>query len=113
MIILFVRPDCRYKNKLDLRYLDLINHNTIIIPDFHLYGKFKINDRFTITNKDTYKIYGKIFLQLLDLSKKMQLHSETILGLILYNNNIIVKYVHFRFVRIWCNGNVENKDLCI
>ena len=43
----------------------------------------------------------------------MQLHSETILGLILYNNNIIVKYVHFRFVRIWCNGNVENKDLCI
>ena len=28
--ILLVRPDCRYKNKLDLRYLDLINYNTII-----------------------------------------------------------------------------------
>ena len=40
--ILFVRPDCLYINKLDLRYLNLINYNTILMPDFHLFGKFKI-----------------------------------------------------------------------
>ena len=108
--ILFVRPDCLYRNKLDIRYLDLINYNTIIIPKFHLCGKFKINDRFAITNKDTYKIYGKIFLQLLNLSKKMSLHSETILGLILDNNNIIVKRVNFRFARVRYDGTINRSD---
>jgi hypothetical protein len=116
--ILFVRPDCLYRNKLDLKYLDLVNYNTIVIPDFHLYGLdaagkgMKINDRFAITNKETYKIYGQIFLQLLDLSKKMSLHSESILGLILRNNNIIVKRVNFRFARVRCNGRIDSGDPC-
>ena len=74
IIYYFVRPDCLYKNKLDLKYLDLVNSNRIVVPNFHLYRK--INDRFAITNKKTYKIYGQIFLQLLDLSKKMSLHSR-------------------------------------
>lgn len=110
--ILFVRPDCVYRNKLDLKYLDLVNYNTIVIPNFHLYGhkKLLVNDRFAITNKETYKIYGKIFLQLLDLSKKMSLHSETILSIILLNNNISVKYVDFRFARVRCNGRVKQGD---
>jgi len=108
--ILFVRPDCFYINKLDLKWLNLINYNNIIIPDFHVNGKYKINDRFSITNKHTYKIYGKIFLQLLDLSKKMPLHSETILGLILHNNNIIVIRVNFKFARVRYNGTINNID---
>lgn len=110
--ILFVRPDCIYRNKLDIKYLDLVNYNTIVIPDFGL-TKTKvgnINDRFAITNKDTYKIYGQIFLQLLDLSKKMPLHSETILGLVLFNNNISIKNVNFKFARVRCDGSVPSYD---
>lgn len=106
--ILFVRPDCIYRNKLKLEYLDLVNSNTIVIPDFHLIKK--INDRFAITNKKTYKIYGKIFLQLLHQSKKRPLHSETILGIILRNNKIHVKNVGFRFARVRCNGSIPKRD---
>ena len=109
--ILFIRPDCLYKNKLNLKYLNLVNYNTIIIPNFQLYSKFKINDRFAITNKETYKIYGKIFLQLLDLSKKMPLHSETILGLILDNNKINIKRLNFKFARVRCDGTIKKSDL--
>jgi hypothetical protein len=110
--ILFVRPDCLYRNKLDLKYLDLVNYNTIVIPDFGLTETKvgNINDRFAITNKDTYKIYGQVFLQLLDLSKKRPLHSETILGLILFNNNIFIKNVDFRFARVRCDGSVPPYD---
>ena len=110
--ILFVRPDCIYRNKFDIKYLDLVNYNTIAIPNFCLMETKagNVNDRFAITNKDTYKIYGQIFLQLLDLSKKMPLHSETILGLILFNNNIFIKHINFRFARIRCNGSIDSRD---
>ena len=107
--ILFVRPDCLYINKLNHKYLDLASSNTIVIPNFNLFW-YGINDRFAITNNETYKIYGKIFLQLLDLSKKMSLHSETILYFILHNNNINVKHINFRFARIRNNGNINKDD---
>ena len=65
---------------------------------------------------NNYKIYGNIFESLLDLSKKMSLHSETILGLVLKNHNINVKRIQFIFVRIRCNGKVslfdERDHLC-
>ncbi len=35
--ILFVRPDCLYLDKLDLKFLDLVNDNSIVIPNFHLW----------------------------------------------------------------------------
>lgn len=110
--ILFVRPDCLYRNKFDIKYFDLINDKRIVIPDFGLTGTKvgNINDRFAITNKVTYKIYGQIFLQLLDISQKMPLHSEKILGLILFNNKISIKHVKFRFARIRCNGSVDSRD---
>ena len=110
--ILFVRPDCLYSNKLDLKYFDLINDKRIVIPDFGLTGTKvgNINDRFAITNKCTYKIYGQIFLQLLVLSEKMPLHSEKILGLVLFNNNISIKNVKFRFARIRYDGSTANMD---
>jgi hypothetical protein len=81
-----------------------------VIPNFHLFGKYKMNDRFAITNKDTYLIYGKIFNRLLDLSKKRSLHSETILGLILKSENIKVARVKFTFARIRMNGKKSGMD---
>lgn len=73
--ILFLRPDCLYLDRLDVSKFDLIDDNTILIPSFGLTTKYKINDRFAITNKKTYKIYGKIFEELLELSNKYPLHS--------------------------------------
>lgn len=104
--ILFVRPDCLYLDKLDISKFNLINNNTILIPNFHLYGKYKINDRFAITNNYTYKIYGKVFKQLLELSKKHELHSETIVGLVLNNNKIESSKINFNFSRIRYNGKI-------
>ena len=106
--IIFIRPDCLYVENLDIRFFDLINSKTIVIPNFHCYGKYKINDRFAITDKETYKIYGNIFLELLNISKTRKLHSETILGFILEKNKIIIKRVEFEFARVRCNGHVKN-----
>lgn len=108
--ILFIRPDCIYPNKLNVNFFNLLNDNTIVIPNFHLYGNFKMNDRFAITNKKTYKVYGNIFLHLLKLSKNNRLHSETILGIILKNANINVQKVNFRFARMRRNGIIDWKD---
>jgi hypothetical protein len=59
---------------------------------------------------NNYKIYGNIFDSLLELSKTMELHSETILGYILKNNNIKVEKIKFSFMRIRCDGNISSKD---
>jgi hypothetical protein len=70
-----------------------------------------MNDRFAITNNKTYKIYGKIFEELLELSNKYPLHSETILGMILEKNNIKNIKIKFNFARIRSNGKVEKRDI--
>ena len=109
--VLYIRPDCFYIQKFNVNYFNLIkNKNNIIIPNFHLFGTYKINDRFAITNKKTYKIYGKIFKELLDLSKKQSLHSETIIGIILKNNKINIKKINFLFCRIRFNGIICKND---
>ena len=101
--VFFVRPDCLYLNKLPVGSIKLADTH-VVIPNFHLFGKHKMNDRFAITNKDTYIIYGKIFTRLLGLSKKHSLHSETILGLVLKSKKIKVARVKFTFARIRMNG---------
>ncbi len=73
-------------------------------------SKYNINDRFAVTNSKTYKIYGKIFSELLEISKKQSLHSETILGYILEINKINVERVKFDFSRIRFNGDVDKQD---
>ena len=108
--IIFIRPDCLYLNKLNLNFIKEANDKTIVMPEFHCYSKFRINDRFAITTMNNYKIYGCIFDKLLDISKKMSLHSEDILGLILKNNKINIKKIKFRFHRIRCEGNIEERD---
>jgi hypothetical protein len=107
--ILYVRPDCLYLKKININYLFYVNNDTICIPNFHLYSKYKINDRFCIANMNTYKIYGSIFPQLLELSKKHSLHSEKIIGMILKNNKIKLKKIPFLFSRVRCNGYIVDK----
>lgn len=105
--ILFVRPDCLYLDRLDVSKFNLINDNTILISSFG----HQMNDRFAITNNKTYKIYGKIFEELLELSNKYELHSQTILGMILEKNNIENIKIKFNFARIRSDGKVAKRDI--
>jgi hypothetical protein len=107
--IIYLRPDVLYINKFDINFFKDITDNNICIPNFHLFGKYKFNDRFCITNMKTYKLYGDIFKYLLDISKKQELHSETILGEIMHNYKLNIIYISFTFSRIRCNGkNIDN-----
>ena len=108
--ILYVRPDVNYIQKFDITFLKYANNHTICIPNFHLYGEHNFNDRFCICNMDTYQIYGNIFYLLLQLSKKMPLHSETIIGKILTSHFDIIK-IPFTFLRVRINGETEINDL--
>ena len=109
--IIYLRPDVSYLNELSINFLKLCDDHQICIPDFHKYGPYRINDRFAICNMNNYKIYGNIFDQLLHLSRIMPLHSETIIGKLLLENQINIKYIRFRFQRIRIDG--RNADLKI
>ena len=52
----------------------------------------------------------KIFEELLELSNKYPLHSETILGIILEKNNINNIKFEFNFARIRNDGKVDKRD---
>jgi hypothetical protein len=107
--IIYLRPDVLYIQELSPRLLACAVNNQVCVPNFHLFGKYKINDRFCITTMKTFKIYGNIFLQLFEISKNQQLHSETIIGEVLSKNNIKIKRISFLFQRIRMNG--ENVDV--
>ena len=109
--IIFMRPDCCYKEKFKLDFLNGIDDNSIVIPKFASWGKYKVNDRFSITNMSTYKIYGNIFSKLLEISKKQMLHSETILGEILHRNKIKIVRIDFFFARIRNDGKTAKLDI--
>ena len=110
--ILFMRPDCMYLYKIDIKNFNLVDDHSIVIPNFHYYGPHDINDRFAITNQKTYKIYGEVFTQLLEMSKKQCLHSETIIGKILVDyNRLNIHRIFFNFVRVRCKGNIEKMDI--
>jgi len=107
--VLFMRPDCLYLDKLPIDSFHLINNSSIIIPNFHLYGSIPFNDRFCISNINTYKIYGEVFNSLLDVSKKQPLHSETIIGERMNNHNLNIIRIKFNFSRVRFNGiSVDN-----
>jgi len=107
--ILFMRPDCLYLDDFSIKFFKLINNNSIVIPNFHCFGPYNMNDRFAITNMKTYKIYGEVFTQLFNISKKQPLHSETILGQIIKQNKIHLIRVKFNFSRVRFDGKVHDK----
>lgn len=105
---LFIRPDVKYVNKFDIRFLELIDDINICIPNFAIYGNF--NDRMFLSNYTNGIIYGKLFDELLEYSKKDKLHSE-----IFHYNTIKKKYkldinlIKFYFNRVRANG-IEMKN---
>jgi len=112
--VLFIRPDCLYVKKFNIDFLKFVNNGVICTPDFSLHSRYLLNDRMAICNMNNYWIYGNIFETLLYLSKKIHLHSETILGIILEKYNIKSKKIDYKFIRVRCNGELHKSDLrCI
>jgi len=108
--VIYIRPDCLYVDKINVEYLTHVNDTTICIPNFHLFGPYNFNDRFCITNMKTYKFYGNVFHELLNISKQKELHSETILGELM-NNNLKIIRIPFIFLRVRCDGKIDDKSL--
>lgn len=107
--VIYIRPDCQYITPFSLDFFQHINNKTICIPNFHLFGPHKFNDRFCITNMKTYKAYGELFYRLLEISKRQPLHAETVLGQRIHNHGIIVVRIPFYFSRVRCDGRVVDK----
>jgi hypothetical protein len=103
--IIYLRPDVLYLNNFNIDFFKKVNNNTICIPNFALYSNF--NDRFCITNMNTYKIYGCIFYKLFEYSKHNPLHSETVHYKVITNNKInIEKINNFIFKRVRASGEI-------
>ena len=108
---IFMRPDMTYINDFKIDFLSFSNDKTLVIPNFALYGGF--NDRFAITNKVTYKIYGDLFPHLLPFSKRRPLHSErTQIRLFTRSFKLGIKLIPFFFNRTRCHGKIK-KDFYI
>lgn len=110
--IMFLRPDVEYLHPLERSFFNNVINKNISIPKFGTYKPSKphFNDRFAITNQETYKIYGKVFDELFEISKKEPLHSETVLTKYLTENDIKYKYIWFVFKRIRIDGSVDVHD---
>lgn len=105
--IIFLRPDVKYLNKFNIKFFNLVNNDTICIPNFHLFSNF--NDRFCITDYKNAMLYGKLYNEMLLYSKNNKLHSET------FNNyfirkiyNLKIELIPFYFNRVRVNGKESN-----
>ena len=107
--VIYIRPDCLYIDPFNLDFLKHATNKAICIPNFHLFGKYNFNDRFSITNMTTYKAYGNLFHDMLRISKIQSLHAETILGERISNHHLNVVRIPFRFSRVRCNGVAVDK----
>lgn len=101
--VLFLRPDVKYKNKINLEWLKLIKNDHILIPNFCIFNDF--NDRFFASTIENAMIYGNLFDELLKYSKIKELHSETFhYELIIKKYKIKANLINFYFNRVRANG---------
>lgn len=107
--VIFLRPDVKYLNQLKLDFLNFTSNNQVSIPNFCIFNNF--NDRFFISNLENAKLYGNLFDELLEYSKKNELHSEQFhYDLIVKKHKLKVKLIDFYFNRIRANGKELSND---
>lgn len=105
--IIFLRPDVKYLNKFDTKFFNLVNDNTICIPNFQTFAGF--NDRFCITTYKNGLLYGKLYNNLLEYSKKHPLHSETFMGYYMKKiYGLKILFIPFYFNRVRSDGREVN-----
>lgn len=107
--IVYLRPDVRYLNNIDIRYFHNTHKNIICTPNFHLFPQ--LNDRLAILKPCNLKEYSEMFNEMYEYSRVFPLHSER------FQYNIITRrflwkivYIPFHFNRVRINGH-EERDM--
>lgn len=107
--IVYLRPDVRYLNSIDIRYFNNTHKNRICTPNFHLFPQ--LNDRLAILKPCNLKEYSEMFNEMYEYSRVFPLHSER------FQYNIITRrfrwnivYIPFHFNRVRINGH-EERDM--
>lgn len=106
-IYMYVRPDVKYYLKLNPKIFEFINSKMIIVPKFqHIYPGGPFNDRFAIMRYEIFKTYSNIFDDMLSISKRRSLHSESMIReyLITHIKDIQIRFIPFYFNRVRANG---------
>lgn len=106
--VLYLRPDVRFKTKLDITWIEAVRKGTVFIPDFHVY--FGSNDRFALGSPKDMATYGNRFDAALEYSQNRPLHAEAFLSDYMYSKGIQLQCVPFRFQRVRANGVVCEAD---
>ena len=75
-----------------------------VFPNMIYTEKYQFNDRFSITNMKTYKLYGETFIHLLYISHLEELHSETIIGKLMKSYNLNIVKIPFKFTIVRHTG---------
>jgi len=104
--IVYLRPDVRFLNNIDIRYFHNTHQNIICTPNFHLFPQ--LNDRFAILKPCNLKTYSELFNEMYEYSRIFPLHSER------FQYNIITRrfrwkiiYIPIHFNRVRINGYEE------
>ena len=71
--IVYLRPDVRYLNNIDIRYFHHTHKNVICTPNFHLFPQ--LNDRLAILKPYNLKEYSEMFNEMYEYSRIFPLHS--------------------------------------
>ena len=107
--IMFLRPDVRFLNSLNIDWFSLPTPKHFYIPNFCTFGG--LNDRFFLSNYENGLIYGSAFNSLLSYSKIRNIHSETYCYKYLIEMNGLVKIdIPLRFNRVRFTGMEHTED---
>lgn len=106
--ILFLRPDVKFLNPLDISKLNIKNE-FFCIPKFSSHSGF--NDRFFLGNYENGIIYGSAFNNLLEYSKNKKIHSETYCQFYMTKINKLKRIdIDIKFNRVRLDGRECIKD---
>lgn len=105
--VLFLRPDVKYVDKLNIEIFNDIDNEFNIIPHFQASGGY--NDRMFAGIPKNAIIYGEKIKELYDYSINNQVHAETYNMWYLNKHNIKIKIItDFLFKRVRANGFISN-----
>ena len=100
---IYLRPDLKYLNNLDINIIKKLEKNTFYTPIWGKYGG--LNDRLGLGDKNTMLKFGYRFNEALEYAKNNKLHSETFL------NHVMINYkkvnINLKANRIRANGYIK------
>lgn len=111
---MFIRPDVLFIEKFNIKWLNNLDKNSILIPGWDCFNKFvetNLNNRFAVTRSEDAHKYGELLKELLVYSKNNSIMAEEFLGKMLFNfYKMTVIKIDFRFQRVLPDGSILWRD---